>query len=190
VRASLKIRVDKLKDLVKGINELTSKDVLVGVPESAATRQGDQGPMNNATLAYIHDNGSPAANIPARPFMCPGIKAAQEKIEGRLKKAALAALDGQTAKVDAELSAAGMAAQSSIKSEINDGEFAPLSPSTIAGRFRSRGTKSQRGAELEYLEMVSNGVPPELAQGAAGIQPLVNTGQLRNSIKYVVRGKK
>ena len=189
--ASLKVRLDKFKDFVDGINALTQRDVLVGVPDSGATRQDETpGPMNNATLAYIHDNGSPAANIPARPFMRPGIKAVQEKIEARLKNAATAALDGQKGKIDDQLSAAGMVAATSIKKEINDGDFAPLSPSTVAGRARTRGTKSQRKAELEYLEMVRNGVPPELAQGAAGIYPLVNTGQLRNSITYVLRGKK
>lgn len=189
--ASLKVRLDKFKEFVDGINALTQRDVLVGVPDSGATRQDETpGPMNNATLAYIHDNGSPAANIPARPFMRPGIKAAQEKIEARLKNAATAALDGQKQKIDDQLSAAGMVAATSIKKEINDGDFAPLSPSTVAGRARSRGTKSRRKAELEYLEMVRNDVPPELAQGVAGIHPLVNTGQLRNSITYVLRGKK
>lgn len=189
--ASLKVRLDKFKEFVDGINALTQRDVLVGVPDSGATRQDETpGPMNNATLAYIHDNGSPAANIPARPFMRPGIKAVQEKIEARLKNAATAALDGQKQKIDDQLSAAGMVAATSIKKEINDGDFAPLSPSTVAGRARSRGTKSRRKAELEYLEMVRNDVPPELVQGVAGIHPLVNTGQLRNSINYVLRGKK
>lgn len=189
---SLKLRVDKLSALVKGINALTRKDVLVGVPEADATRSDDGSTeaMNNATLAYIHDNGSPAANIPARPFMGPGIKAVQPKLEERLKAATNAALDGQIQKIEPQLEAAGLIAQTSIKKTINDGEFAPLAASTIANRFRSRQTKSQRKAELEYLEMVANGVPEELAQNVAGIQPLVNTGQLRNSINYVVRGDK
>jgi len=192
VSGSLKLRVDKLSALVKGINALTRKDVLVGVPEADATRSDDGSTeaMNNATLAYIHDNGSPAANIPARPFMGPGIKAVQPKLEERLKAATNAALDGQIQKIEPQLEAAGLIAQTSIKKTINDGEFAPLAASTIANRFRSRQTKSQRKAELEYLEMVANGVPEELAQNVAGIQPLVNTGQLRNSINYVVRGDK
>lgn len=189
--ASLKVRLDNFKAFVNGINALTQRDVLVGVPDSGATRQDETPePMNNATLAYIHDNGSPAANIPARAFMRPGIKAAQEKIESRLKNAATAALDNKVSKIDDQLSAAGLIASTSIKKQINDGDFAPLSPSTIAGRARSRGTKTRRKAELDYLEMVRDGAPPELAQGVAGIHPLVNTGQLRNSITYVLRGKK
>lgn len=187
--SSLKIRVDKLSALLKGINELTRKDVLVGVPEADAERKDDD-PINNATLAYIHDNGSPAANIPARPFMRPGIAAVEEKIASRLKRAANAAIDGQTQKIEPELEAAGMIAQASIKKTITDGEFAPLAPSTVANRFRSRQTASKRDAELEYAEMIRDGVPAELAQGVAGIQPLNNTGQMRNSVNYVVRGKK
>ena len=190
--ASVKLKVDNLRRFVQGINALTRKDVLVGVPEDKANRDDDgnhAGDANNAMLAYIHDNGSPAANIPARPFMRPGIKAAQDKLEARLKSAANAALDGNTEKIEVQMEAAGMVASVSIKKAINDGDFAPLAPSTIAARARGRQTKSQRESEQEYAVMTANGVPAELAQAVAGIKPLVNTGQLRNSITYVVRGK-
>jgi len=190
--ASVKLKVDNLRRFVQGINALTRKDVLVGVPEDKANRDDDGnhvGEANNAMLAYIHDNGSPAANIPARPFMRPGIKAVSDKLETRLKSAANAALDGDTGKIETQLEAAGLIAQTSIKKAIGDGDFAPLAPSTIAARARGRQTKSQRESEQEYASMVGKGVPAELAQAVAGIKPLVNTGQLRNSISYVVRGK-
>ncbi|HWU68261.1 MAG TPA: hypothetical protein VN046_05255 [Stenotrophobium sp.] len=190
--ASLKLKVDKLNTFIKGVNALTRRDVLVGIPEDKANRDDDGnhvGEANNAMLGYIHDNGSPAANIPARPFMRPGIKAVQDKLETRLKSAANAALDGNTEKIETQLEAAGLLASVSIKKAISDGDFAPLAPSTIAARARGRQTKSQREAEQEYAAMTAQGVPAELAQAAAGIKPLVNTGQLRNSITYVVRGK-
>ncbi|MEN6629824.1 MAG: hypothetical protein ABFC42_09275 [Sulfuricella sp.] len=183
------VKVDKLAQVVRGISSLMKKDVLVGVPDSTTGRTDGEG-MNNATLAYIHDNGSPAANIPARPFMRPGIKNAEKPIASQMKKAATATLDGKQKEADKALNKAGMVASSSIKEAITDGEgFEALAPGTIASRNRSRGTASRRDSEKSYLEMLSNGMSPADAQEAAGIKPLINTGSMRNSITYVVRKK-
>ena len=139
-------------------------DVLVGVPSDKAQRKAEETnePMNNATIAYIQDNGSAAANIPARPFMQPGIEAVKSKIAVSLQHGARGALNGEQEAVEKGLNIAGLAAQASIRGKINEGIPPPLSPRTIAAR-KSR--------------------------GRTGVKPLVDTGQLRNAINYVVRKK-
>lgn len=176
------IKADKLASVVKGIGALVKKQVLVGIPDSTATRDDDEKPgeMNNATLGYIHEFGSPAANIPARPFLMPGVEDAQEDIEARLKKAADAALDGKPGRVDQQLEAAGITAQNSVKDKINSGDFAPLSAATL----RARARRGRQGAIDELQSRAAGNAPNN-----DNARPLIDTGQLRNAITYVVRGK-
>ncbi len=160
----LQMTKDELPKLVKQLEKLSAKDVLVGVPRQNDARTDNAGEtMNNATLAYIQDRGSPAANIPARPFMAPGIMNAQERIASQLRRGIQDLTSGKQADVDVSLSKAGMIAQASIRHVINDGPPPPLAESTIADRKR-RGRLSEK--------------------------PLVDTGQLRNSINYVLRERK
>jgi len=163
-KSGLKTVSDKMADLSKGLKSLTGLDVLVGVPAEEATRDNEYGDpqITNAALAYIHDRGAPEANIPARPFMTPGIVAVKDKINSRFEAAARAALRGDTGSVQNNLTAAGLTAQSSIRAVINAGPPPPLSPRTIANR-KARGRISEK--------------------------PLVDTGQLRNSINFIVRKK-
>lgn len=187
------IKSDKLKSVLESLNDLVSKKVLVGFPESAEMRTDDDGaPINNATLAYIHEHGSPAANIPARPFLVPGVEDATPKTTGELKKAAQSALDRKPGAADSSLNKAGMIAVMSVKAKLNEGDFAPLKPSTIANRKRSRNTKSMRASEKEYRELIAAGaeaagMSQAEIQAAAGIKPLVNTAQMRNAVNYVIR---
>lgn len=157
--------IDHTADLLRSIKYLSDRHTLVGVPAEKAPRdaKGAKGtPINNATIAYIQNYGSPAANIPARPFMEPGIKNAEAQIAEQMKKASTAAGNGDQSGVDRGLNSAGIVAATSIKAKITDGPFVPLAPSTLRAR-RSRGRK--------------------------GTRPLIDTGQLRNSITYVVRKK-
>lgn len=140
------------------LGNLTS-DVLVGVPADKTTRKDV---MTNASLAYIHDQGSPAANIPARPFMRPGIMEVKDFIAKELEKGARGAMHGDAGAVDIALNRAGLKAQASIRGKINEGIAPELAESTLAARR---------------------------ARGRTGTKPLVDTGQLRNSINYVVRKK-
>jgi hypothetical protein len=188
------IKSDKLKIILVGINDLVRKKVLVGFPESTDARQDDDNgsPMNNATLAYIHENGSPAANIPARPFLVPGVEDSLSKVEGALKKAAQNTLDRKTGAVDANLNQAGIVASMSVKNKINDGDFAPLKPSTVSNRRNSRDTKSMRKSEKEYMELIASGAQAagmslSEIESASGVKPLVNTAQMRNAVTYVIR---
>lgn len=150
---------DDVAKLLKNIEAMTGKQVQIGIPAEGNSRRGD--PIGNAAIGYIQENGSPANNIPARPFLVPGVEQATPKAIQQLKKAAAAGLENAEA-VDRGLNAAGLIAQTAVKNRIrNSVGFAPLAPSTIAARQ---------------------------AKGAVGTKPLIRTGQLLNSITYVVKG--
>ncbi|ODB39599.1 hypothetical protein A9L43_15985 [Pseudomonas mosselii] len=188
---SLKVTKDNVAKVLHAIQKLAGQEVLVGIPATEAERSDDgQGSsLNNAQIGYILNNGSPAQNIPERRFLEPGVEDQRASITGHLQAAAKSALDGQSDKVDRSLNAAGLIASTGVRNKLNSGEFAPLAPSTIRNRHKSRGTASMRASEKRYLELIASGSSPEQAQAEAGIQPLVNTGQLRNSITYVIRKK-
>lgn len=156
----MKVTKDNVDNILESIKAMATKRVLVGVPSEEAPRRGE--PVNNATLAYIHENGSPARNIPARPFLKPGVEGAKYKLLSTLRAYAKRTIDGE-ATIEQALDAAGLVAQSAVKFRIRSGEgFAPLKPGTLAARRR---------------------------KGARGTKPLIRTGQLLNSITYVVRDK-
>lgn len=148
-------------EVFRSLKLLEREEVLVGVPDTEAGRRDRE--INNAALAYIHDNGSPAQNIPARPFMRPGIEAARGRLEHRLLAAGKKAIAGKVDEAHKELEAVGLIAQSSIRTTINKGIPPPLKPKTLSARRR---------------------------RGRSGTKPLIDTGQLRNSINYIVRRRK
>ena len=186
------ITKDKVNAVVGSITKLVGKQVLVGIPEANAARQDDEQGQHptNALIGYVMETGSPARNIPARPWLVPGARESEREWMPHLRGAATAALDAQPQKSDAELTAAGIAAESGVKRKINSNIPPPLKPSTIRARKYARQAQSRRSNEERYLEQVRSGVDPGTAQAAAGIVSLINTGALRNSITSVVRTKK
>lgn len=156
MKSGVTVITDKTSALRESLDKLMSQEVLAGVPEAKASREGE---MNNATLAYIHNFGSPAQNIPARPFLGPGIAKRQDEIVAELRAAGKDALDMNGNKIGQHLTRVGLLAQAGIRSMFGGGEMAPLKPETVA---RKGGKKTT---------------------------PLIDTGQLRNSISFVVRDK-
>lgn len=167
----------KLKDAFQHLERV---DVLVGVPSEKTERE--DGAMNNASIAYIHDNGSPAQNIPARPFMRPGIERSKSAIAGFMKQAAKRVLTDNASKAEADLMKTGMTAQASIRNRINEGVPPPLKAGTLRGRIRNK--TAVKGAKAELAAREAGALA-----GTSNAKPLVATGQLRNSINYVLRRK-
>lgn len=149
--------------MMNALRTLTNTDVLVGVPASKTERKkadGSPEPVTNAMLAYIHDKGSPAANIPQREFMRPGLKEGSKEIDAKMQMTGRMALNGQDPSAGYEQ--VGQVARDAIKKKIIAGPFKPLADSTIAARVR-RGKMSEK--------------------------PLIDTAEMINSISYVVRKK-
>jgi hypothetical protein len=168
---------------------LASLEVLVGFPEDTTERDEDEEDgqtkdLTNATLGYIHDNGAPEANIPARPFMRPGINNAKPKLIKIAKQMARDVVeggkDGATV-AEQGYHAMGLVAQASIRNVINDGVDPPLADATL----RARARRGRKGAK-EELENRAKGMPP----GKDLAKPLVDTGQMRNAVNYAVRNRK
>ncbi|AIO23994.1 hypothetical protein [Burkholderia cepacia] len=156
------MKVDRLDEVLKSIAGLVKQEVLVGVPDSTGGRKDDGEPLSNAEIGYIQETGSPANNIPARPHLVPGVQDARPKFEPQLQKGVEAALDGDLEQVQRRLNMAGIAAQNSVRAKVNSNIAPELAESTLEARRR-------RGVTRENT--------------------LVDTGQYRNSITYVIRKK-
>ena len=119
----------------------------------------DDGPTN-AEIGYQNEFGSPANNIPARPHLLPGVAAVQDKVASKLTQAADAAATGRPSDAERHLHAAGLLAQNSVRRTLTTTAYRPLSERTLAERR---------------------------ARGRTGTKPLIDTGQYRRSITYIVR---
>lgn len=158
--------MDQLRARVAAMVELSNQKVMVGVPAEEALRKPDPEepkPVNNAFLAYIHENGAPEIGLPARPFLKPAILEMRSEIRDRLMKIGRKALAGDRAGVDAGFMALGLRAQAAVRRKITTGPFKELAARTLAHRR---------------------------ARGRTGDRPLVDTGQLRQAINFVIRRNK
>jgi hypothetical protein len=187
---NLKIKKDRVPSLLEGLRTLIDTEILVGVPDENADRPPEDGvvePLTNASLAYIHDTGMPEQNIPARPFMLPGLERAKDKVAGQLVRGAkamvAAAQAGRdpVAAAESGLDAAGLLAVASIKMTISDGVPPPLADATV----RNRARKGRKGAKEELKRRAAGEAP-----GTELVKPLIDTGEMRTSITYVKRQRR
>lgn len=163
----MKVTSDFTSDFNAIIKRFRNDEVLVGIPESEASRDhadGESVGVNNATLLAINNFGSPQNNIPARPVMQNGIKNADARIVDQFRQAAKSGLTSGADGLDVFYNRAGIIASTSIKKAINDQDFDDEpAPATLAIRR---------------------------AHGFKGTKSLIVTGQMRNAITYVLRGEK
>ena len=162
---SVRITKDQVPLLLQAIEGLTRQQVLVGIPGDTGARTGV--PIGNVGIAYINEYGSPAANIPARPFLQPGINDAMPAIIARLRAGAVKALTfpPDPSVGTRTLMGVGLLAQNSVRAVITAVIPPPLAASTI----RARRTRK---------------VAPR-----TGTVPLLDSGALRRSVTFVLRPK-
>jgi hypothetical protein len=168
-RLNIKKVVDNSALLADALQVLADNQLLVGFTRQArhdVTRQVGRktvttpgGELTNAAIAYIQEHGSPAHNIPPRPFLLPGVRKAQKAILAQLQRSARAAANGDPLGVQRGLNGAGLVAVSGIKGYIRDGVDPPLAPRTLQIRR---------------------------AHGFRGTTPLIQTGQLLNGVTYTL----
>lgn len=159
---SVEVKQDHVDELVKAVEALTQKEVLIGIPEDTTSRTTSF--PTNSLLGYWHEFGVPASNIPARPFLFPAIKAQQDRITRIMFTTAQKVGRGkmQPEEVDRALNSVGLIASTEAKKIITAGIPPPLRPATLAARR---------------------------AKKFRGTTPLIVTGQLLRSITYVVQVK-
>lgn len=154
-------RKDTSKEVFAALNALTKRDVLVGIPESHAQRppdeEGEESLLNNAELAYLHTEGSPAQRIPPRPFLQPAIIDGSKEIGALQIKVIKAALAGKADLAIRNQEKLGLHAQILVQNWFTDpkNNWPPNAPLTI----RLKGSSS----------------------------PMIDSGELRKSITYVLR---
>lgn len=173
--------------VMASMKKLTDSKVLVGIPAKTSTRK--KPPINNAELTYIHTHGirtvtaqrrmgammknrnlnykqalalymhskgSSLFAVPPRPIIEPAIEANKKVIEAELKLAAVAALAGDSAATERHLRLAGMTAQNVVRAWFTD----PRNhwPPNAPSTIKRKGSD----------------------------KPLIDTGQLRKAMTYVV----
>lgn len=158
----IKLRIKNFVNYSKAMKFMKENSVYVGIPQEETTR--DEDGITNAELLFIHTNGSPKNNIPARPVIEPAIKNDQERLTSMMKKASRLALEGDKQEAIRQLKLVGMRGQNISRAWfVNpDNGWAPNSP----GVYRRK-----------------------LAKGSTDPKPLIDTGELRKSITYVVETK-
>lgn len=158
-RPTLTVTVDRVDEINNIIKSFKRDAVLIGIPSTDSPRE-DEG-INNASLLFINNFGSPANNIPPRPVMQIGLFNAQDAIAEEFKGAAKKALAKGLSVLPMFYERIGMIGSNSVKRAINDqiGIDAPAE-STLKGRK---------------------------ARGFNGTKSLLVTGQMRNAITYVVQ---
>lgn len=168
-----------LEQLHAALQKLVQHEVLVGVPESEAHRQ-DIDEITNAGIGYLAEFGSPANNLPARPWLMPTIRDNAPTLSGLLGKIAKGVIGGKldATGVQKALDLVGITAVSKIKGRIQDGLNPPLAPSTLY----SRASRGDEGAAWE-LSWRMAGVTELDGQLA---KPYIDTGNFLSSIKHVV----
>jgi hypothetical protein len=166
--------------LADSLAALTKQQVLVGIPATTAQdRTNDllkalgsargrrkarlmklatKSVINNAELLFIHTNGSPLRHIPARPVIEPAIEDSTNKalIVAQLELAAQAAVEGRKDQVTRLLKLAGTVAEVAVR-----------------GWFTN--PKNHWAPNV-----------PSTIRAKGSDKPLIDTGELRKSITYVV----
>lgn len=155
------ITKDNVQSVVETVKLLTSREVLIGIPATAAPRDdGQETDFNNAAIGYINETGQPELNIPPRPHLIPGVQVAGETAAKYLGQGARKALTGDRSQVEASFDKAGFVCVASVRKMISDVLAPPLAPATLAARQR---------------------------RGNEGETPLIDTGEYYQHLTYVVR---
>lgn len=81
-------------ELNQALQRLAKTAVYVGIAAGSKGDTRNDGAPSNHLLGFVHENGSPANNIPPRPFLVPGLEANREMIVDGLKGAMDCALKG------------------------------------------------------------------------------------------------
>ena len=175
-------------DFQDNLKRLLRLRTMVGIPADGKAREpepGEKSAPNNAMIGYVQEFGDDEKRIPARPFLIPGVRSVQTQVVDELRKAGEDAFDRDFGSVRAHFVKVGTVAVSAARRAITDGQFAPLSQRTI----EARAARGRKGAK-QYLKLQAQGTPREVLDDLgdnALIRPLVDTGQLRRALTYVVK---
>ena len=118
---------------------LNGSHVLVGFPQGDPKQARAEGTMTNASLAALHNYGSPEQHIPPRPFMTEAMESTENKHKVRiLMLGGLRRMIVGRETMRGMLGKAGEFMVGAIKDSIRNGDWAPNKPRTIAEKGSSK----------------------------------------------------
>ena len=175
--------VDNFSKTLDSLQFIRAHDVYVGIQQKDDSREDDD--VTNAELLFIHtngarvkkrrkkgsandlyvlSNGSPYFNIPPRPVIEPALKSDQKRLSSMMKQAAKYAFDGNKSEALRQLELVGTRGRDVSKRWfVNPDNNWPPNSEVVQERKRRKGSTNPR--------------------------PLIDTGELKNSISYFVRTK-
>jgi len=158
------------QQILAAVNALSEIHLYVGIPEKNA-ENGKA--MNNVQLAYLHSQGSPVNNMPARPFIEPAIEQEKvlEKITDCFGQAFEAALTGDLGLAKNCIEKAGIYGSNAVKEYMGSGALAPNAPITVSGGWMRNKVSGK----------------PFKVTGKGSTAPLIDTGSLRSAVTYVIK---
>lgn len=159
---SVTLTIDRMHLLRQAMSVLDNGSVLIGIPDDSEKNHRNDTPETNSEIAFTNEFGEPAENIPARPFLIPGVNNAMEKNERIMLKGAQEVLTLTGNPLDSvhnALEAVGLVSARSAQKMIDDG----LSPDPAPYTLMQRRLK-----------------------GFMGEKPLLVTGNLKQSITYII----
>ena len=150
---------DMVRKYMEAMEFQKKNSVLVGIPQKKTRREDE--PITNAELLYIHTNGSPKNHIPKRPVIEPALRDDRKRISSMLKSSMDTFLDVGEEAALRELEKVGIRAQKVSRAWfVNpNNHWPPNSPAVEAAKRRKKATDPK---------------------------PLIDTGELRKSITYVL----
>jgi hypothetical protein len=151
---NLTITRDDVAKVLREVRALTEQQVVVGFPEKTADRGED---INNPSLAYIHENGYPPHNLPARPFLMHGVENAMDQIVAVFEKGARNALDGNAGALVGTLNVVGNIGQGAVRNKIRTGPFAKHADSTLDRRKAANAKRSNVKSTVAHSILVDTG---------------------------------
>lgn len=159
----VKTIMDNFSKQLKALEFMKDNEVYVGIQEKDSLREDDS-TVTNAELLFIHTNGSPVNNIPPRPVIEPALKSDKDRLSKIMKKAADCAFNEDFSEATKQLHIAGTRGRDVSKRWFVNSEnhWPPNTPAVIESK-RKKGSTNPR--------------------------PLIDTGELRNSISYFVKTK-
>lgn len=163
VKSGVTVTKNNVPAVLAGLKFLAETRVRVGIPSTKNEREDDDGapsPIGNAAIGFIQENGDPEMNLPARPWLKPGVASNSDQNTKRFRAAGKAVLDGAKKKAEDLYIAIGLSNQAAVQRYMrNSGNFAPLSDRTLAARR---------------------------ARGRTGTKPLIDSAQLIQHVSFVI----
>lgn len=155
----IEVTYDGFKQMMEGLDWIEKSGVYIGIPEDESSREDED--ITNAELLFIHTNGSLINNVPARPVIEPALREDSERLSSMLGKAFVYALQGKFEFASEQLKKTGMRGQKIARAWFTNpkNNWPPNAPSVVRAKLK---------------------------KGSTNPRPLIDTGELRRSITYVI----